>query len=49
MNLQLFINIDGVKRTAESVVCPPHLEQLSAGDRLTLPLARQDHVVAALH
>ena len=49
MNLQLFINVDGVERAAEPVVRPPHLEQLCAGHRLPLPLARQDHVLAALH
>ena len=49
MNLQLFINVDGVERAAESVVGPPHLEELCAGDHLALPLARQNHVFAALH
>ena len=49
MNLQLFVNVDGVERAAEPVARPPHLEELCAGDRLPLPLARQDHVLAALH
>ena len=48
-NLQLLVNVDGVEGAAEPVVRPPHLEQLSAGNILSLPLARQDHVLAALH